>query len=305
MREKNHKPNIIPARYFVCFFDALGTKESLFNQLSLKNTPEKLLQISNHAFATHEFLSGIEDEIQAVKHSPFDYMTQVCKNLELPDDIRKKFAEDVMAISCGYQQFSDTTMFYVRDVRDDGHVGLFSEILFQNLILSFSLSLIKVMAKGLFYRGTLDYGIGWELDDNCLFGPVVQTAYEIEEKHARWPRIVISEEMKKRFDEMSRGVRSIASPSKMICLDPDGRTSLDYWSIGAVDNYLKILNSDELRQLAEAGYNNAVNQQKFFSKKMCADDFAGKLFLRYGALLSYLDDRMIKRGLFKPVKEVK
>ena len=303
--DRIHKPNLVPARYFVCLFDALGTKEKLFSDVCL-NSPQvssdKAVEISQHAFATHEFLSSIEAEIESLKSSPLEYMERLCENITLPNDVREQFNEDVTSISCGFQQSSDTTLFYVRDVCDDKRVGLFSEILFQNLLLSFSLSLIKVMSMGYFYRGALAYGTGWELDENCLFGPVVQNAYEVEEKVARWPRIVITEDMKKRMEEMSIGIISIAAPSKMICLDPDGRTSLDYWSAGAVQNYLKTVNVNQLRDIAEAGYNNAVRQQKHFSEKMCADDAAGKLFLRYGALLSYLDNRMIDKGLFTPMK---
>ena len=83
----------------------------------------------------------------------------------------------------------------------------------------------------------------------------------------------------------------------------------DYFDSRAIENdlkrgqnYLKTVNVNQLRDIAEAGYNNAVRQQKHFSEKMCADDAAGKLFLRYGALLSYLDNRMIDKGLFTPMK---
>jgi len=303
---ETHKPNLKPARYFVCFFDALGTRERMFKDIDLADpnvSGGKLLEISQHALATHEFLSGISAEILSVKSSPVTYMERLCSGTSLPNDIKSRFVEDVESIRCGYQQFSDTTLFYVRDARDDGKVGLFSEILFQNLILSFSLSLIKVMARGCFYRGALSYGTGWEIDENCLFGPIVQDAYQVEEKTARWPRIVITEAMKNRMQEMSKGVMSMDSPAKMICFDPDGKMSLDFWSVGAVANYLKVIPSSELVKLAEDGYNQAVMQQKLFSNSMCADDLSGRLFLRYGALLSYLDDRMIDKGLFKPAKE--
>lgn len=305
MTKNVHKPNLLPAHYFVCFFDALGTREDLFSGIDLKNpnvSVDKLSDISRHALATHEFLSGIATEISAVQKEPIEYMKRICSSIALPKEVQAKFEDDVTSISCGCQQFSDTTMFYVRDSRDDGKVGLFPEILFENLILSASLSLIRVMAKGCFYRGAMVYGTGWELDEDCLFGPVVQEAYRIEENDARWPRIVIAEEMKDRLQQMSRGVVSKACPAKMICADPDGKFSLDFWSVGAVDNYLRLVSSTELLKLAEEGYNQAVNQQKRFAEKMRADDMSGRLFLRYGALLSYLDDRMIARGLFKPIR---
>lgn len=306
MAIETHKPNLKPARYFVCFLDALGTRDCLFSGIDIANpqvTPKKLLEIGQHAIATHEFLSGISAEISLVKENPIEYVEKTCLGVNIPDGIMSRYKEEALSISCGFQQFSDTTLLYVRDSRDDGQVGLFALFLFQCLMLSVSLSLIKAMANGCFYRGSLAYGTGWELDENCLFGPVVQKAYEIEEQAAKWPRIVITDAMEKQLRQMAEGVSSNACPAKMICQDPDGKLSLDYWSVGAVENYLKVMNKDELLRLAEAGYNHAVEQQMHFSAKMCADDPNGKLFLRYGALLSYLDDRMIARGLFKPVKK--
>ena len=73
---------------------------------------------------------------------------------------------------------------------------------------------------------------------------------------------------------------SNASPAKMICLDPDGKLSLDYWSVGAVENYLKLIDSAELVKLAEDGFNHAVEQQKEFATTN------EKLFRRYCAFLS-------------------
>ena len=305
MTVQDHKPNLKPARYFVCLFDALGTRERLFAGIDVNNPcvdPEKLAEISRHALATHEFLAGISAEIELVKQAPLEHMDRLCHGIPLPDKLREDYREDVLSLSCGFQQFSDTTLFYVRDSRDDGRIGLFPSILFQHLLLSLSLSLIRVMAQGCFFRGSLVYGTGWELDENVLFGPVVQEAYRIEEQEARWPRILISTEMKAQLQHMARGVSSNACPAKMICLDPDGKLSLDYWSVGAVEHYLQVISAEELLRLAEAGYNHAVKQQQHFSKAMRADDSAGRLFLRYGALLSYLDDRMIARGLFKPVR---
>lgn len=148
-------------------------------------------------------------------------------------------------------------------------------------------------------RGAIEVGLGMEIADGEVYGPVVSRAYQLESQVAGGPRVVIGETCVAYLEERARSQRDIteviAAAVASRCLsmlrqDHDGVTTLD--TLGEV--------MFEIAKAADLGVPGTEDLSAAFRPAHAAvrsqlieaeRDQNEKLIARYGHLLTYFDMR--------------
>lgn len=287
------------ANYFVAYVDVMGVRSRLFSEIEKHSegaiklssqTQQKIDTVSN-AIAT--FFVNLKDNELFVRQKPREYV-EYLDGGSLTAEQSKRLEEEVLNFNFGVQQFSDTTMFYIRDS------GPAARVFFQQWMEKLGYEMIRAMGKEVFVRGTITYGIGWELGPSCLFGPVIQDAYEIEQNIANTFRIVVSSTFYKVASSHIRALARMGAnmdknfPFKMIERDPDGILSFDYLSTGMLQAYGKFCDwkKDELVESLTNAYNYCAREHKRILKQVDENQKLSKMVMKHVMFLSYLDDRL-------------
>lgn len=288
-------------KYFVLYFDVQGVRDQIFtgiDKYSAQVTSEKQQDINCLSDALRSMLSAFVAMECFIKENPREYLDYIVKDdKRINTEQKKSLLKDINKVSMGVQQFSDSTLIYVRDT------GNISQVLFEQCMARCAYELIKVMGKGIYVRGAMAYGAGWEVAPNCLFGPVLQEVYEIEQRIANTFRIVVTPHFyeftrRKLADLERRGVNMNKSfPFKMISRDPDGVLIFDYLSDVSLENMLRF-EKDSLtalkiigENLAEA-YNVIVKRHRELLSNVDEDQKKSRLILKYIMFMSYLEARL-------------
>lgn len=69
-------------------------------------------------------------------------------------------------------------------------------ILIENALCNFEKITLELLDNGIVFRGGVSYGRAfYEKEKNILFGPAINQAFQLEEKQAKYPRILVSDEV--------------------------------------------------------------------------------------------------------------
>lgn len=204
--------------YGVIYLDILGQKE-LMKRLELENaSPEdeaEMQKVLGHIELLLAELKTLKDYLspenaKVIFNSIFDESLR-----SLLGDIQEKdVRESLEEAKFGIQQFSDTTMLYMKL---DGIKPFMMYYVFGALICRLSDILINTFAKGIFIRGAITSGMAWEIGENNLYGPVIRDAYILEEQTAQWPRVIVSESVISLYVEDIKRIVKIVSKDSLIC----------------------------------------------------------------------------------------
>lgn len=180
-------------QYFVLYFDLMGVKGELFKNLPPHEgevTEEKQKEIDTVSRTILNFLSDIQSLHRLVKDTPDRLYDSFMRDAGPARTQASKddFVRQAAKLRVGVLQGSDTTMLYVRDS------GELTWIVLSMWLLKLPLFILTAMREGVFVRGCLLRGTAWEIKDNCLFGPVIREADEIERNLADYARIVATKE---------------------------------------------------------------------------------------------------------------
>ncbi len=177
--------------YGVIYLDILGQKE-LMRRLESKDAKpedeEKMQKVLEH-------VKRISEELLMVKKGFSKENAKMIHSMHFArdKDIRQNDVQEALKeMMFGIQQFSDTTMIYVRL---DGKNSIVAHQLFFILLGVLESSLFQALQDGIFIRGGVAKGKGWEIEENNLYGPVIEEVYTLEEKVAQWSRVVISNDV--------------------------------------------------------------------------------------------------------------
>jgi hypothetical protein len=110
-----------------------------------------------------------------------------------------KLDNDLFKIKLKHKQFSDNiyVSFDFKDDNSDYEVAVY-------LIIIISAIYQKIMlTKGFYVRGGIALGTAY-FDENMIFSNALIKAYDIESKIAKYPRIVIDDEVIKQFNKVSK-----------------------------------------------------------------------------------------------------
>ena len=298
MISTNKNSPTILGNYFVLFLDIQGVRDGLFSGIptvlldGAEIGREKNVEVETLNRTIGEFCGALGQMVCFIKTKPEEYFDYLIQGHECGKDegFREERLDEIRNLKVGIQQFSDSTLIYVRDTGD------VARLVFQQLMMRTAFEMIKAMAKHVFMRGSMVYGAGWEVGMNCLFGPVLQQAYEMEERVAFSFRIVVSSEF---FRVASGEMKALASagadttkpfPFKLISREPDGLLCFDYLAKDALQEYRRY-DVDVMPFLSEA-YNFAALRHRHFKEDALCNMRSAKLSMKYAMFLSYMDARL-------------
>jgi hypothetical protein len=97
------------------------------------------------------------------------------------------------------------------------------------LVIQATLLQLNLLASGFFVRGGLSVG-HFHIRDGLIFGPALADAYELESRHAVYPRIVLSKEAERcqRREHARLKRRGFTSHGNVLLRDGDGWTFINY-----------------------------------------------------------------------------
>lgn len=249
-RRKNSYGEV--GRYFVLYLDVQGIREQIFHGIDYHSgcvDGERQKQIEGLTESLQRFLSAFAQIAYFVKGRPSEYYEYLTRGVpaEKICALQKDLCSEIQEIRMGVQQFSDSTLIYVRDT------GNVSRIIFEQCMARCAYEMVKAMGAGIYIRGAMSCGTGWELMPNCLFGPVIQEVYDLEQHVANTFRVVVTPAF---YDLVRKELGVLAAsgcdmskpyPFKMIGRDPDGVLIFDYLSDVAIENFKRYDDSQAVK----------------------------------------------------------
>lgn len=288
--------NYTVGQYVVCFIDLLGVREELFNGIDYHSsniTAQKQQEINHISDTIVNLLLQLASMENAIKNeapSIFNYLQQISPNpaMNLEDWIK-----NFQKLKFGCQQFSDTTVLYVKLPEVNEDITKFSTIISAWMTL-LSKWQLECMTHGVMVRGAITLGTAWELFPNCLFGPAIHEAYKLESEVAKYPRIVISKHFKEFIDDMLHIARENGFPVDdmplsccMFYTDTDGIHALDYLS-QTMRNIATYHNDFEnFKATVQAAFSEVFHRYTQYKKMSHDQPEKSEIARRYFCMLNY------------------
>ncbi len=228
--------DIIYRHYTVAFIDVLGQKESFsnFDAASLKDNDPRLIEIHKQtALFVENLRSWFEDFFKAVTEE-----TKLAS--QVPEAKRGQFKEMVKSEIKTYR-FSDSILAFTSLQTEKYHSIAINSV--YGILMASGVMMVLSLAIRKSFRAAIEVGIGTDLSNGEIYGPVSYKVYELENKIAQYPRIVIGDELCSYLFSLSKEIRQFPEQQdediklckiladkclKMIIRDLDGQTILDY-----------------------------------------------------------------------------
>lgn len=184
------KPPIVFGYYLVAFIDLLGQKEAMakFKGLPANSSGEEY----------QEFVAAVKGSIGAIhdlQQSYKDFFAAYLNNEEPEPKLHKEMRglyQKFKNTNIKFQHFSDGLVIYTPLMENEDLRPISS--VYAILAASASLMLISLAMKRPI-RGGVTVGLGAELNENEIYGPVVAEAYKLESEVAQYPRLVVGDEL--------------------------------------------------------------------------------------------------------------
>jgi hypothetical protein len=150
-----------------------------------------------------------------------------------------------------------------------------------------------MLACGHTMRGGIDIGVGIELSDDEIYGAALSRAYQLENRIAQYPRIVLGDELisyiqSKRlatkgdfFSEANKEMADLCT--ELIAIDTDGLPFIDYLGKGFKQHIAK----NDTYDIVKKAYDFIMKESV-----RCQDIRDSKLAFRYTLLRNYFEARM-------------
>ena len=190
----------------------------------------------NSQFALESYLSFIKNLRDELKCCPNLFYKNVINSLRniLGED---KFCEEASHINVGIQQVSSHLMIFVRKTNPA------SLLIFLHMLREMSIGLVNVVCAKHGFSAAVCVNRGWEIEQDCLQGPVISEAYQLAMKTERIGRIAVSYRF---YNEVNRDVNvSLQWPEikeKSFIIDSDGLLTWNYALKGLEHDYKKVYN---------------------------------------------------------------
>jgi len=270
----------------------LGQKEAFKNieNLPLADNHPKLVETHKQtALFINNFRAGFKNFFNA-------YTAEREPSVKIEPAKMEQF-KAMQKSNLNLQSFSDCIQAYTCLHTTDYHAcainGIFGMFISCGGMLLLSLSLGKP------FRAGIEVDWGTVLENGEVYGPVMYKAYELENKIAEYPRIVIGPEILNYLGNLKNGIpqfsgqeqidieycKNLANKcSKMVIRDIDGVLILDYLSKEFIDSIIHGSKDDvDYKDM----FNKALQfvESEYKKRKQMNDR---KLALRYYMLLNYL-----------------
>jgi hypothetical protein len=149
-------------------------------------------------------------------------------------------------------------------------------------------------------RGGIDVGLATEIGPSEIYGTALERAYLLENRVAKYPRLVIGDELwrylnaalahfQNQTTPVSKAITAIVKKTmQMIATDADGQRILDYLGPAVVEN----AGPDHGKLMIQPAYNFVLAEQK---RMLAKGD--PELIGRYVLLRSYFEPRLARWGV--------
>jgi len=288
VKSKNEKALL--QYYLVVFIDVLGQREAL---RAIKDLPTNVEDFDEFT----DCIKGTLGKVVAVRKMFTKFFEGV--NVNMPDinvalPERQDDFIDPSQLKMNSSCFSDSIIIRV-PFADDGSGEYFIAMngVLQALVATGSMGLLALSRK-IVLRAGLDVGIGTIVDDNEIYGPVLERAYYLESQLAEYPRYLIGDELKRFLFQVSRqkcksrygkvAKKRAGFCIRMITQDTDGRLMLDFLGeafVGRGDDPIK-----------ESTFTQALHFVTSQYEKFSGEN-NHKLSARYYRLMLYMKERRV------------
>ena len=289
--KNSSKDNINYHYYLLAFIDVLGQKDAfqkIENQPLTDNHPDLIEAHKQTAFFVETLRTSFKDFFDA-------YTANKEPSVKVPTEKMGQFKE-MLKSELKHQRFSDSIQAYVCLKKNKHHSNAINGV-FGVLVACGSMLLLSLASKKPFRAG-IEIGLGTELENGEIYGPVLYKAYELESKVAEYPRIVIGKELINYLSSLATAHEQFPGQEKediewckliatnclkMIVHDLDGVPILDYLG----PDFLRSINKnpDRAKEL-EGVFKQALQfiESEYLKRKQAGDK---KLALRYYLLMNY------------------
>ena len=270
--------------HLVVFLDVLGQRER-FRQLQLPKTPEDHARVGQVLKDTAGFVSNLRDSF------------------------RNQFEAFAAGIATGPLReqgslrphmvgFSDSFVASVALTNDKGDlipiVAVFSALFAASILMLISLDSEHTL------RGGIDVGLATEIAAGEIYGTALERAYLLECQRAKYPRILIGEnlwnylsaallEFGKSTTPAGKGAAAVVQKMMgLVSTDTDGERILDYLGPVLAD----LMKPGEAKTMVQPAYDFVVAEQQ---RLLSVGD--AKLGERYTFLRRYFEFRLAQLGI--------
>lgn len=294
------KGNINYYYYLLAFIDVLGQKEvfqNLENQPLTDNHPQLIEAHKQTAFFVETLRDGFEDFFDA-------YTAEKEPSVKVVPEKMDQF-KAMLKSNLKHQRFSDCIQAYVCLHTDKYHSNAVNGV-FGTLLACGGMLLLSLASKKAFRAG-IEVGLGTELDNGEIYGPVLYKAYDLESKIAEYPRIVIGRELINYLTQLANGHKQLPEQAKedvelcklmamrclkMVVQDLDNVPILDYLG----NEFFQSINENperakEFRDVSNLAFKFV--ESEYLKRKQAGNK---KLALRYYLLLNYFKARKSVRS---------
>jgi len=214
--------------YCLAFLDILGQRRKL----------RQLPRIPNKDQETEDLLKETAGYVLKLRHRLEDTFNEFQKatsfSAALPENLRKRLIDARGSVK--YRGFSDSFIIAVSLRGDDDQcspiIGIYG------CMAACCILHLAALAYKRPIRGAIDVGLGLDITDDEVYGPVLEQAHFLESQVADYPRIIVGDELLRCLDTVNkqtpnsifgRLAKDIASRCiELIVLDNDGFPVLDF-----------------------------------------------------------------------------
>jgi hypothetical protein len=271
--------------HLVAFLDVLGQREK-FKALHLPATPEQAAAVAEVLRQT----AGFVLELRKGFEEHFTIFESTLTNLKrhTSEPVRPKFVG-----------FSDSFVTSV-PLRSDSNDLVPIISVFSSLSAAATVMLTSLASKHPL-RGGIDVGLATEIGPGEIYGTALERAYLLECKEAKYPRIVIGDELTGYLNAALTNFQAQTTPeaksiaaiigtiTELIATDFDGKKILDY--LGPTI-FAHSRPGDERGKVVKSIYEFVLVEQKRIS-----DGNNPELIARYQAFRRYVESRLNLWGL--------
>jgi hypothetical protein len=265
--------------HLVAFLDVLGQRDK-FKGLRLPTNAEEEAHVKEILRQTAGFVVGLRKVFQ-----------NVFKAFEAGSATLR--AHTMEPLRPNFVGFSDSFVTSVPLARDGGDLVRVSTV-FSALSAAAAVMLTSLASKHPM-RGGIDVGLATEIGRGEIYGTALERAYLLECKMAKYPRIVIGDELwrylksalmefEKDTTRDAKAITAIVQKiMEFIATDADGNRILDY--LGAV--MVQHSGPDHAKHMVQPTYEFALAEQK----RLIVEG-SPELIARYASFRSYVDSRL-------------
>ena len=134
-----------------------------------------------------------------------------------------------------------------------------SELILRDFLKLIALIQFQFLVSGLCIRGGIDIG-QFYIDEIFVWGQVPLSAYELESKEARFPRILLSQNVASKINLINDLSSFVLWNKKSISIDLDGKMFVDYFDFEGDDGGRFPLLLQQIKDNIIDNLNNATNE---------------------------------------------